>query len=229
MQIMPFDEAKTYRFNPFDLTKVWPHGDYPLVEVGTLTLDRNVTDYHTEMEQAAFQPNNTVPGTGLSPDKMLLARGFSYADAHRARLGVNYQQIPVNRPKVTGAQLLQGRRHAGRQRHRPRLLPELVRRAPRPPTPTPTPSTPSGRPTARWSGPPTRSTPRTTTSARPTPWSTEVMDDAARDRLVDTVVGHPGRPPARRGAAARLRVLAQHRQGASATASRLWRLEKRKG
>ena len=100
LQIMPFDDAKTYRFNPFDLTKVWPHGDYPLVDVGRLTLDRNVTDYHTEMEQAAFQPNNTVPGTGLSPDKMLLARGFSYADAHRARLGVNYQQIPVNRPKA---------------------------------------------------------------------------------------------------------------------------------
>ena len=74
--------------------------DYPLIDVGTLTLNRNVTDYHAQMEQAAFQPNNTVPGTGLSPDKMLLARGFSYADAHRARLGVNYQQIPVNRPKA---------------------------------------------------------------------------------------------------------------------------------
>ena len=100
MQIMPFEEAKTYRFNPFDLTKVWPHGDYPLIEVGRLTLDRNVSDYHTEMEQAAFEPNNMVPGTGLSPDKMLLARDFSYADAHRARLGVNYKQIPVNSPKV---------------------------------------------------------------------------------------------------------------------------------
>ena len=100
MQIMPFEEAKAYRFNPFDLTKVWPHGDYPLIDVGTMTLNRNVTDYHAEIEQAAFQPNNTVPGTGLSPDKMLLARGFSYADAHRARLGVNYQQIPVNRPRV---------------------------------------------------------------------------------------------------------------------------------
>lgn len=100
MQIMPFEDAKTYRFNPFDLTKVWPHGDYPLVEVGKMTLNRNVSDFHTEMEQAAFQPNNLVPGTGLSPDKMLLARGFSYADAHRARLGTNYQQIPVNRPKV---------------------------------------------------------------------------------------------------------------------------------
>jgi catalase len=98
MQVMEFEEAKTYRFNPFDLTKVWPHGDYPLIDVGRLTLDRNVTDYHTQIEQVAFQPNNVVPGTGLSPDKMLLARGFSYADAHRARLGVNYQQIPVNRP-----------------------------------------------------------------------------------------------------------------------------------
>ncbi|GAB3249964.1 catalase [Kineosporia babensis] len=100
VQVMPFEEAKTYRFNPFDLTKVWPHGDYPLHEVGRLTLNRNVTDYHTEIEQAAFEPNNVVPGTGLSPDKMLLARGFSYSDAHRARLGVNYKQIPVNSAKV---------------------------------------------------------------------------------------------------------------------------------
>jgi len=100
VQIMPFDEAKTYRFNPFDLTKVWPHGDYPLAKVGRLTLDRNPTDYHTEIEQAAFEPNNLVPGIGLSPDKMLLARGFAYADAHRARLGVNYKQVPVNSPAV---------------------------------------------------------------------------------------------------------------------------------
>ena len=100
MQIMPFEDAKTYRFNPFDLTKVWPHSDYPLIEVGRLTLDRNLTDYHTEMEQAAFEPNNLVPGIALSPDKMLLARGFSYSDAHRARLGVNYKQIPVNSPHV---------------------------------------------------------------------------------------------------------------------------------
>jgi catalase len=100
MQIMPFEDAKTYRFNPFDLTKVWPHGDYPLLQVGRMTLDRNPTDYHTEIEQAAFEPNNLVPGIALSPDRMLLARGFSYADAHRARMGVNYKQIPVNTPKV---------------------------------------------------------------------------------------------------------------------------------
>jgi catalase len=98
MQIMPFDDAPAYRFNPFDLTKVWPHSDYPLVEVGRMTLDRNPSDNHTEIEQAAFQPNNLVPGIGPSPDRMLLARLFSYADAHRARLGVNYQQIPVNAP-----------------------------------------------------------------------------------------------------------------------------------
>src|SRR6266851_5482467 len=93
MEVMPFEDAKTYRFNPFDLTKVWPHRDYPLIEVGRLTLDRNVTDYHTEIEQAAFEPNNLVPGVTLSPDKMLLARGFSYSDAHRARLGVNYKPV----------------------------------------------------------------------------------------------------------------------------------------
>ncbi|MFC4944636.1 catalase [Pseudonocardia sp. GCM10023141] len=100
VQVMPFEDARTYRFNPFDLTKVWPHSDYPLIKVGKLTLTRNVTDYHTEIEQAAFEPNNLVPGIGLSPDKMLLGRGFAYADAHRARLGVNYKQIPVNRPVV---------------------------------------------------------------------------------------------------------------------------------
>jgi catalase len=100
VQVMPFEDAKTYRFNPFDLTKVWPHGDYPLIDVGTMTLDRNLSDFHTENEQAAFEPNNLVPGIALSPDKMLLARGFSYSDAHRARLGVNYKQIPVNAPHV---------------------------------------------------------------------------------------------------------------------------------
>ncbi len=99
IQVMPFADAETYRFNPFDLTKVWPHGDYPLIEVGRLTLDRNPTDNHAEIEQAAFEPNNLVPGIGLSPDKMLLARVFAYADAHRARLGVNYKQIPVNAPR----------------------------------------------------------------------------------------------------------------------------------
>jgi catalase len=99
VQIMPFEDAKTYRFNPFDLTKVWPHADYPLIEVGKLVLNRNYTDHHTQIEQAAFAPSNQVPGTGFSTDKMLLARTFAYADAHRARIGVNYKQIPVNDPR----------------------------------------------------------------------------------------------------------------------------------
>lgn len=99
MQVMPFSEAEHYRYNPFDLTKVWPHSDYPLIKVGRLVLDRNPTDNHAQIEQAAFEPNNLVPGIGLSPDKMLLGRVFAYADAHRARLGVNYKQIPVNAPK----------------------------------------------------------------------------------------------------------------------------------
>jgi catalase len=98
VQIMPFEEARTYRFNPFDLTKVWPHADYPLIEVGRLVLDRNPVDMHTQIEQAAFEPSSQVPGTGLSPDKMLLGRGFAYGDAHRARIGVNYKQIRVNAP-----------------------------------------------------------------------------------------------------------------------------------
>ncbi|HEX3812233.1 MAG TPA: catalase [Mycobacteriales bacterium] len=99
MQFMPFEDAKNYRFNPFDLTKVWPHSDYPLVDVGRMTLDRNPTDHHTEIEQAAFEPNNLVPGIGPSPDKMLLGRIFAYADAHRYRIGPNYKQLPVNAPR----------------------------------------------------------------------------------------------------------------------------------
>jgi len=98
MQIMPYEDAKTYRFNPFDLTKVWPHGDYPLIDVGTMKLDRNPADYHCEIEQAAFEPSSSVPGTGPSPDKMLLGRWFSYPDAHRYRIGSNYKELPVNSP-----------------------------------------------------------------------------------------------------------------------------------
>jgi len=100
VQIMPYEEAKTYRFNPFDLTKVWPHKDYPLIKVGVMTLDRNPSNFFAEIEQAAFSPGNTVPGIGLSPDKMLLGRAFAYNDAQRARIGTNFHQLPVNRPKV---------------------------------------------------------------------------------------------------------------------------------
>jgi catalase len=100
VQIMPAAEAKTYRFNPFDLTKVWPYADYPLRVVGKLTLDRNPDNYFADVEQAAFDPAHYVPGIGPSPDKMLQGRLFAYGDAHRYRLGANHIQLPVNRPRA---------------------------------------------------------------------------------------------------------------------------------
>jgi catalase len=96
VQIMPEADAATYPINPFDLTKVWPHADYPLIDVGVMELNRNPENYFAEIEQSAFAPSNLVPGIGLSPDKMLQARAFSYADAHRHRVGVNGDQLPVN-------------------------------------------------------------------------------------------------------------------------------------
>lgn len=99
IQVMPEADAEKTPYNPFDLTKVWPHGDYPLIEVGTLELNRNPENYFTEIEQAAFSPSNVVPGIGFSPDKMLQARIFSYADAHRYRLGTHYEALPVNQPQ----------------------------------------------------------------------------------------------------------------------------------
>jgi len=98
VQVMPYEDAKTYRFNPFDLTKVWPHADYPLIEVGVMELNRNPENYFAQIEQATFAPSNFVPGIAASPDKMLLARIFSYADAHRYRVGTNHAQLPVNAP-----------------------------------------------------------------------------------------------------------------------------------
>jgi catalase len=99
VQVMPYEDAKTYRFNPFDLTKVWPHADYPLIKVGTMELSKNPENYFAQIEQATFAPSNFVPGIAASPDKMLQARIFSYADAHRYRVGTNHAQIPVNAPK----------------------------------------------------------------------------------------------------------------------------------
>jgi catalase len=100
MQVMGAEDAADYRFNPFDLTKVWPHSDYPLHKIGRLVLDRNPSDYFSEVEQAAFEPANMVPGIGPSPDKMLLGRLFSYPDTHRHRIGTNYLQLPINAPRV---------------------------------------------------------------------------------------------------------------------------------
>ncbi len=99
IQVMPEKDAATCPYNPFDLTKVWFHGDYPLIEVGVLELNRNPDNYFAEVEQAAFNPANVVPGIGFSPDRMLQGRLFSYGDAQRYRLGVNHGQIPVNAPR----------------------------------------------------------------------------------------------------------------------------------
>ena len=98
-QIMTEEQSSFYKENPFDITKVWSHKEYPLIEVGVLELNRNPENYFAEVEQAAFNPTHLVPGLGLSPDKLLQGRLFSYGDAHRYRLGVNHDQIPVNRPR----------------------------------------------------------------------------------------------------------------------------------
>ena len=99
IQVMTQEQARHTAFNPFDLTKVWPHGDFPLIEVGEMELNRNPDNYFADVEQAAFNPAHVVPGIGFSPDKMLQGRLFAYGDAQRYRLGVNHMQIPVNRPR----------------------------------------------------------------------------------------------------------------------------------
>jgi catalase len=98
VQVMTYPEAQSVAFNPFDLTKVWPHSQFPLYEVGRLVLNANPENYFAQVEQLAFSPSHMIPGIEPSPDKMLQARLFSYPDTHRHRLGANYQQIPVNRP-----------------------------------------------------------------------------------------------------------------------------------
>ena len=100
VQIMPELEANDYHINPFDVTKVWPHSDYPLIEVGVLEMNKNPENYFSEVEQSAFSPSNKVPGISFSPDKMLQGRLFSYPDTQRYRLGVNYNSLPINKPKI---------------------------------------------------------------------------------------------------------------------------------
>jgi len=191
VQVMPYEDAKTYRFNPFDLTKVWPQGDYPLIKVGTMTLDRNPENFFAQIEQAALAPSNFVPGIGPSPDKMLLARIFSYADAHRYRVGTNHAQLPVNAPKapVNSYSKEGGMRYAWAS----------------PDTPVYAPNSKGG-PAAdasraeegNWDsdGEMTRAAhtlhPEDDDFGQPGTLYREVLDDAARERLVGNIAGHVG-------------------------------------
>ncbi len=188
VQVMPYDEAEGYRFNPFDLTKVWPHADYPLIKVGKMTLDRNATDNHAEIEQAAFMPSNLVPGIGASPDRMLLGRLFAYADAQRYRIGANYQQLPVNAPTTAPNTYSKDGQMAFRKTSDPVYAPNS-----------------KGGPaadTARYGQPPSWAVDGDITRtanvlhAEDDDWGQagtlvrDVLDDAARERLVGNVVGH---------------------------------------
>ncbi|MCR8577798.1 catalase [Streptomyces sp. Isolate_219] len=189
VQVMPFADAPDYRFNPFDLTKVWPHGDYPLIEVGRMTLNKNPEDYFIHIEQAAFEPSNMVPGVGPSPDKMLLGRLFSYADTHRYRIGPNYAQLPPNRPHVP----VHSYAKDGPMRYEPS-------RAARPYAPNsyggPAADTLRYGEPAGWEtgGEMVREayTPRRDDDdfGQPGTMVRQVLDDAARDRLVGNVSGH---------------------------------------
>lgn len=128
IQIMPESEAKNYRFHPFDVTKTWSHKDYPLIEVGIMTLNRNPENYFAEVEQAAFNPANIVPGIGYSPDRLLQGRLFSYGDTQRYRVGANHMQLPINRPKVPVTNTMRdgfmtNGFYGGKMNYNPSLLP----------------------------------------------------------------------------------------------------------
>ncbi len=167
VQVMPYEDAKTYRFNPFDITKVWPHADYPLIPVGHFTLNRNPKNFFAEIEQAAFSPSNLVPGIDISPDKMLMARVFSYPDAQRNRIGTNYNQLPVNQPHASHVTTYM---HEGSMQYHSTT--PMHGSTPRTPSAGPQPSRPvparaAGRPTASWFAPRRPCAARTATSARP--------------------------------------------------------------
>jgi catalase len=189
VQVMPYEDAKTYRINPFDLTKVWPHGDYPLTKVGTMTLNRNPENFFAEIEQAAFEPSAIVPGIGFSPDKMLLGRTFAYSDTHRYRIGPNYLQLPVNRHRVKDAYTYQfdgpmAYEHTGdRSKYAPNSYGDGY-------------SDETGPVENGWAtdGEMVRTAydlrPDDDDFSQPGTMVREVFDDAARDRLVSNVAGH---------------------------------------
>jgi catalase len=176
VQVMPEAEATRTRYNPFDLTKIWPHADYPLHELGIVALDRNPADEFADIEQAAFSPSNVVPGIGFSPDKMLQARIFSYADAHRHRLGAQYAALPVNAPKVA-----QHPHHRGSTMH-------LVKSAS--PDPAPKPASAPAEPPLKLAGDAARPTDRYSADDFTQPGNLfRQMDDRQRQRLFRNIAG----------------------------------------
>ena len=134
IQVMTQEEAEGFRWNPFDLTKVWPHAEFPLIEVGVLELNRNPENYFAEVEQSSFSPSSLVPGIGASPDKMLQARLMSYADAHRYRVGNNFHQLPVNRPRCPVAHYQRDGQMATAESYgsRPNYFPNSLEGTPQP-------------------------------------------------------------------------------------------------
>jgi catalase len=190
VQIMPYADADNYRFNPFDLTKVWSQQDYPRIKVGTMTLNRNPENFFAQIEQSSFEPSNFVPGIETSPDKMLLGRIFSYADAHRYRIGANYAELPVNAPKNQVSSYSKD----GALRHHYNT----------PETPVYAPNSYGGphADEARYGDPAGWESSgdqirlayvkhaEDTDFVQPGTLYREIMDDAARDRLVGNIVGH---------------------------------------
>uniref|UniRef100_A0A7S2V427 Catalase n=1 Tax=Fibrocapsa japonica TaxID=94617 RepID=A0A7S2V427_9STRA len=185
IQVMTFKEAQEASFNPFDVTKVWSHQDYPLLEIGRMVLNRNPENYFAEVEQAAFAPAHMVPGIEPSPDKMLQARLFSYADTHRHRLGTNYQQIPVNQPfncKVANYQR-DGPMTMDNQGAAPNYFPNSF-------------SGPETAPHAEWHADPLsgdvarRDTGDEDNFTQAGIFYSQVLDAAARERLTDNIAGH---------------------------------------
>ncbi|AEI12469.1 catalase [Cellulomonas gilvus] len=191
VQVMPYADARTYRFNPFDLTKVWPHADYPLIEVGVMELNRNPENYFAQIEQATFAPSNFVPGIAASPDKMLLARIFSYADAHRYRVGTNHAQIPVNAPvsPVHSYSKDGAARHAFAPADAPVYAPNSRGGA----AADPARATDGG-----WEHDGEMTRAAATLHAEDDDWGQagtlyrDVFDDAARARFLETITGHVG-------------------------------------
>lgn len=188
VQIMTQEQAKQYRFDPFDVTKVWYHSDFPLIELGKMVLNRNPENYYAEVEQAAFAPSSFVPGIGASPDKLLQGRMFAYADAHRYRLGANHLQIPVNTAKHAAAMtnMRDGYMSVdGNGGHQPHYYPNTV---PGTPAPNPTFAPPAVEIQAVLDRH-TRPT-EDVDFIQPGELYRRVLDDMHKEHLVSNIVGH---------------------------------------